>query len=108
MSHLERDLPQQLYKHVERKGHDLQYLFKIITLNHNILCSSFWGLWGHMVNMAALSSLLSYRVMHLHIYCVIYGNLPMPAGSERLRELVSGGATLFFCGAFFPTVIYTC
>lgn len=79
------------------KGHDLQYLFQIITLNHNILCSSFRGLWGHMVNMAALSSLLSYTVMLLHIFCVNYGNLPMPAGNVRLRELVSGGATLFFC-----------
>lgn len=108
MSHVERDLPQQLCKHVERKGHDLQCLFQIITLNHNILRSSFLGLWGHMVNMAALSNLLSYTVMLPHIYSVIYGNLPMPAGSVRLRELVSGGATLFFCGAFFSTVIYTC
>lgn len=49
-----------------------------------------------MANMAALSSLLSYTVMLLHISWVIYGNLPRPAGSVRLRELVSGGATLFF------------
>lgn len=50
--------------------------------------SAFGELSGLLVNMPALvlRSLLSYTVIGLCIYCLTYGNVPVPAGCVAQGE----------------------